>query len=312
MAVDLSLSWLGLEMESPLYNASGVMCRLREELDAVAASAAGALITKSCTLEAREGNPEPRYCSTPMGSINSMGLPNEGYRYYLDYAAQYDHAAGKPLFVSLSGMSLQDNLTMLQALADLDLPCLPEVNLSCPNVPGKPQLGYDFAATAAALSAISRSYARPFGVKLPPYFDVAHFSQMAEVLNGCDTLRFVTCINSIGNGLVVDLESESAVIRPKGGLGGLGGAYVLPTALANVREFSRLLVNKHVIGCGGIDSGAEAFMHILCGATAVQIGTCLHEEGVGAFARIQGELSAIMEAKGYRTLSEFRGKLKTL
>ncbi|WP_036666529.1 dihydroorotate oxidase [Paludibacterium yongneupense] len=312
MAVDLSLSWLGLEMESPLYNASGVMCRLREELDAVAASAAGALITKSCTLEAREGNPEPRYFSTPMGSINSMGLPNQGYPYYFQYAAEYDYSTGKPLFVSLSGMSLQDNLTMLQALDDLQLPCLPEVNLSCPNVPGKPQLGYDFAATAAALCAISRVYARPFGVKLPPYFDVAHFTQMAEVLNACENLRFVTCINSIGNGLVVDMDSESAVIKPKGGLGGLGGAYVLPTALANVREFSRLLDHKYVIGCGGIDSGAEAFMHILCGATAVQIGTCLHEEGVGAFSRIQSELSDIMEAKGYHALTDFRGKLKTL
>ena len=58
MAVDLSVSWLGVKMENPLYNASGVMCRSREELDAVAASAAGALVTKSCTLSPREGFPD--------------------------------------------------------------------------------------------------------------------------------------------------------------------------------------------------------------------------------------------------------------
>jgi dihydroorotate dehydrogenase (fumarate) len=32
---------------------------------------------------------------------------------------------------------------MLATLAEQDLPCIPEVNLSCPNLPGKPQLGYD-------------------------------------------------------------------------------------------------------------------------------------------------------------------------
>ena len=38
-------------------------------------------------------------------------------------------------------------------------------------------------------------------------------------------------------------------------------------------------------------------MHILAGATAVQVGTCLHEEGVSAFDRIEAELAAIMQAK---------------
>lgn len=310
MAVDLSLEWLGLAMASPLYNASGVMCRTCEELDAVAGSAAGALITKSCTLLPREGNPGPRYHATPFGSINSMGLPNEGYQYYFDYAQQFDYR--KPLFVSISGMSLEDNHQMLMDLRKLDLPCLPEINLSCPNLPGKPQLAYDFAATAEALVQISQVYPHSFGVKLPPYFDPVHFAQMAALLNRFDGLHFVTCINSVGNGLLVDLESESTLIRPKGGLGGLGGDYILPTALANVREFSRLMPETHIIGCGGVKSGAEAFMHLLCGATAVQIGTCLHEEGVAAFARIQNELVELMQRKGYQCLADFRGQLKTL
>jgi len=53
-------------------------------------------------------------------------------------------------------------------------------------------------------------------------------------------------------------------------------------------------------------------MHILAGATVVQIGTCLYEEGVGAFARIQEELTVLMRQKGYQRLDDFRGKLKTL
>ena len=48
-------------------------------------SAAGTFVTKTATLEFRQGNPEPRYQDVPLGSINSMGLPNNGLDYYLNY-----------------------------------------------------------------------------------------------------------------------------------------------------------------------------------------------------------------------------------
>ena len=65
----LSTSLLGTQFTNPLLNASGVWCRDKVELDALNASQAGSFVTKSCTLEPRTGNPEPRYFSTPMGSI---------------------------------------------------------------------------------------------------------------------------------------------------------------------------------------------------------------------------------------------------
>ena len=37
-------------------------------------------------MEPRQGNPEPRYGDLPNGSINSSGLPNQGFKYYLDWA----------------------------------------------------------------------------------------------------------------------------------------------------------------------------------------------------------------------------------
>lgn len=44
-----------------LMNAAGVHCMTKEELAEVEASAAGSFVTKTGTLEARPGNPEPRY-----------------------------------------------------------------------------------------------------------------------------------------------------------------------------------------------------------------------------------------------------------
>lgn len=307
----LSASLLGIDFANPLLNASGVYCRYTDELDALAASAAGSLVTKSCTLLAREGNPEPRYTATPLGSINSMGLPNEGYAYYFDYAARHDYAA-KPLLVSVAGLSLEDNLQMVTALRALPVPAILELNLSCPNVPGKPQIAYDFEAMDRMLAAVSEAYGRPFGVKMPPYFDIAHFDEAAAILNKYPLVAFVTCINSIGNALVIDVESESVVIKPKDGFGGIGGDYVLPTALANVNAFYRRCPQKQVIGCGGVKSGKEVFMHLLAGASLVQVGTALQEEGPGIFARLNAELTEILTAKGYTSLDQLRGKLKTL
>ncbi|WGL15043.1 dihydroorotate oxidase [Microbulbifer bruguierae] len=301
----------GCPLSSCLYNASGPLCTTAAELDAVGSSEAGAILSKSATLEKRQGNPSPRYFETTWGSINSMGLPNEGYRYYLDYAKRAA-TFNKPYFISVSGLGFEDNVAIIRALSGQEHVSAIELNLSCPNVPGKPQTGYDFEQSRVLLEMIFEHVTTPLGVKLPPYFDLPHFEMMAAVLRDFP-IAFVTCINSIGNGLVIDTDQESVVIKPKSGFGGIGGDFIKPTALANVRKFYTLLdKDVAIIGCGGIKSGMDVFEHILCGASAVQVGTQLMREGVGCFARIAAELREIMGGKGYRDIDSFKGKLKTL
>ena len=269
-----------------LMNAAGVYCMTKEELAEVEASAAGSFVTKTGTLEARPGNPEPRYVNVPLGSINSMGLPNNGFEV---------------------GLSPEETHTILKKVQKSDYEGLVELNLSCPNVPGKPQIAYDFETTTDILTEVFSYFTKPLGVKLPPYFDIVHFDQAAAVFNQFP-LVFVNCVNSIGNGLYI--EDESVVIKPKNGFGGIGGDYIKPTALANVHAFyQRLKPEIQIIGTGGVKSGRDAFEHILCGASMVQVGTALQKEGVTIFDRITKELKEIMAKKGYETLEDFRGKL---
>ena len=308
----LQTTFLDYTYENPLMNASGVHCMTVEELTALENSAAGAFITKSATLAPREGNPEPRYADVPLGSINSMGLPNNGVDYYLDYALKYQMNHEAPLFFSVAGTSVDENIALLQKIQDSDFQGVTELNLSCPNVPGKPQVAYDFPLTEKILTEVFQFFTKPLGVKLPPYFDMAHFDQMAEILNKFP-LIYVNSINSIGNGLYIDPESDQVVIRPKEGFGGIGGEYVKPTALANVRAFAtRLKPEIKIIGTGGILTGQDAYEHLLCGATMLQIGTQLQKEGPAIFERIAQELEAIMKKKGYQSIADFRGKVKTI
>lgn len=300
----------GLELDNLVMNASGPRCTTLAELEALGKSESGAIVTKSCTLEPREGNPSPRYVDVDLGSINSMGLPNLGYKKYIELLPKLKKFK-KPVIVSVSGLKLEDNLEIIKALNNTDVDAI-ELNLSCPNLVGKPQVGYDFEQTGVVLREVMKIRKKKLGVKLPPYFDFVHFEQMAAILNKYKP-DFVTCINSIGNGLIIDPDKEIALIKPKGGFGGIGGQYVKPTALANVRKFYELLDRKiDIIGVGGIYSGKDVFEFVLAGASAVQIGTVLMQENTKAFARIGKEFDAYCKKKGYKNISDFKGKLKAL
>jgi hypothetical protein len=128
-------------------------------------------------------------------------------------------------------------------------------------------------------------------------------------------IRFVVCCNSIPNGLFVDAQNECEAIAANHGLGGLSGGFIKHTALANVRMMHSALKacgrdDIDIVGVGGVACGRDAFELILCGATAVQVGTCHWTEGSKCFARIASELEAIMKVKGYHHIEDFRGKLK--
>eukprot|EP00435_Cladocopium_sp_Y103_P018545 s3166_g4.t1 len=117
--------------------------------------------------------------------------------------------------------------------------------------------------------------------------------------------------NTLGSALAVDIATETTVLHPKGGFGGLGGQLVQHLALGNVRHLrSRLDASIHVVGCGGVATGEDAFAHILCGATAVQVATQHRVEGPQCFERIASELRELMQRKGYTQLEDFRGKLR--
>lgn len=308
--MDLSITVAGVRFPTCFMNASGALCVTREELTALGRSRSGAIVTKSMTVEPRSGNPEPRYVGFPGGSINSMGLPNLGYHVYAELIPEL-RRFGKPVLASIAGLCEDDFLKIAEAI-NRAKPDLVEVNLSCPNIPGKPQIGYDPQDSERLLRLVRPLITMPMGVKLPPYFDPAHQVAMADIIRrtGVD---FLTLINSVGNGLVVDPERESVVIKPKGGFGGLGGLIIKPVALANVRAFWRLLEGRcPIIGTGGIVSGVDAFEHFLCGASAVQVGTALVDEGLGVFERLERELVVWLERKGYGSPGACRGRLKEL
>ena len=308
---DISTEIAGVKLETCVFNTAGPADVTLKELEIIGKSKSSAITMKSCTLEQRKGNPEPRYADLEFGSINSMGLPNLGYKAYIKFSKILKEKYKKPVVASISGMTLKDNIVIFKAFNNSPVDLI-EFNPGSPNTIGKPIVGYDFQEMDRLLDAVSRICRKPWGVKLPAYFDLVHYDQIAKVINKYP-VKFVTCINSVGNGLVIDPYKEKTVIKPKGGFGGIGGRYIKYTALANVRRFYELLGSKiQIIGVGGVYFGIDAFEFILAGASAVQIGTAFLQKGPGIFGYVQEELKSFIAKKGYKNLSDFQGKLITL
>ena len=122
-----------------ILNASGALCETRSQLLYLDKSNLGGIVAKTCTFESREGNPEPRYYSKGDVSINSMGLPNLGHEFYIKMSEKLT----KPYIVSISPMDLEKFKEMFDKASQCDEILAIEVNMSCPNIIGSAQIGYD-------------------------------------------------------------------------------------------------------------------------------------------------------------------------
>ncbi len=296
-----------------VMNASGPACTTLDDLERIAESDADYIVMKSCTLEPREGNPEPRYWSFSGGSINSMGLPNLWYEKYIEFSHILNDKYNKPVIASIVGMKPEDFPKIVEAFESRSACKALEINLSCPNVVGKAQIGYDWEDSRAILEKVCKLKKNTaFGIKLPPYFDFAHYEAMAKILIDFP-IDFITCVNSVGNTLILDPLTHRPVIKPKGGFGGLGGAIIKPIALANTRKFYELIGDRiQIVGCGGIVNGIDAYEYSLCGASAIQIATEYDREGNSIFGRVKKETQEYAIGQWWKNIDEAKGKLEVL
>ncbi|MBP7819257.1 dihydroorotate oxidase [Candidatus Gracilibacteria bacterium] len=305
---NLVMEIAGVEFKTPLINASGPKDESFLELETLGKSQSAAIMMKSCTVNPRTGNVEPRFWTNGETAIQCMGLPNLGYKAYGEFIAEL-RKFNKPIIASVSGESPEENAMMVKLFQEAGADLI-EVNLSCPNIPGRPQVAYDLEQTEANLKAITGLGSVPIGLKLPPFYSQVHIKEYAEVLLKSE-IRFISTINSIGNTLVIDPETERSVVKPNNGLGGLSGPFIKPVALSNVRMFYQAFRGEiQIFGVGGVSSGTDVLEFMLAGADAVQAGIVFWNEGPDCFARINKEFDELLDRKGYMAARDLVGKLR--
>ena len=107
--------------------------------------------------------------------------------------------------------------------------------------------------------------------------------------------------------MAVDLEQWKPALGNV--TGGLSGPAIKPMALKAVWDVSRS-VKVPVVGIGGIMTGLDAAEFMLCGASAVQVGTANFVDP-DAHAKILKEFKEYLNKKNIKNAKDLVGKLRT-
>jgi dihydroorotate dehydrogenase (NAD+) catalytic subunit len=287
------IAFCGIALAHPVVNGSGTF-------DALAARRAfgdalveqfpfSAFVSKTITLQPREGNPPPRLWEAPAGLINSIGLPNRGLDGYLEHDLPRLAELGVPLITNVMGSTASEVSRLVEAIDARDEVAAIELNVSCPNVETGLDIGADPASLAALVRAVRPLTRKPLIVKLTPNTaDVAAVALAAEA-EGADA---VSLINTL----------RASALAPGGGgrpwlggvTGGLSGPTIRSIALAQIAAVARR-VSMPIVGMGGVTQGAHALDLLDAGATLVAVGTESFRDPA-AGVRIARELKSLQIA----------------
>jgi dihydroorotate dehydrogenase (NAD+) catalytic subunit len=302
-AVDTRVDLGGIALRNPVLTASGTFGYGTEFAPFLDLTRIGGFVAKSLTLEPRFGNPPARIAEAPSGMLNAISLEN----------------VGVDVFVSEKLPTLPEGVTVVASLFETEIARYAEVakrlvgaphvaglevNASCPHVKsGGIEFGQRPELLRELVGAVRRATSMPLLVKLSP--NVTDIAEMARVCEG-EGADGISLINSV-QALEVDPETRKPLLSNV--LGGLSGPAIRPIALRMVWQASRA-VKIPVCGMGGIASAADAVKFLLCGATAVQVGTLNYLEP-GIAGEVADGLVAYAERHGIARLADLVGALET-
>ncbi len=292
-----------LRLKNPVMAASGTFGTEYGEL--IDINKLGAYITKTITLNARIGNPPPRVCETPSGMLNSIGLENGGLDDVIKNKIPGLKRLNIPLIVSIAGDDAAEFKELASTLSKIKKIAALEINLSCPNVKhGKRDflIAQDEEATYEIIEAVRRSTALTVIAKLSPNVTEIKIIAKAAEKAGADAVSLVNTLV----GMAVDINTKRPVLGNV--TGGLSGPAIKPVALRMVREVYNS-TGIPVVGIGGIMDYKDAVEFILCGASAVQVGTANFVNPT-ASTEIIGGIKSYMAKNGMKKIKELIGALK--
>jgi dihydroorotate dehydrogenase (fumarate) len=222
------------------------------------------------------------------GSLNTLGYSPIPLVKYLGFIKTISEeqpnqdASLKPFIISVTG-SIEEVVQCYKLICTdqrtVRMTLAMEVNLSCPNIPGKPPPAYNTSSLLAYLTVLKKEVARqlvtdgqhvPIGIKTPPYTYQDQYQQLINALlasaEGEPTdlpcpISFITATNTLGSSLLLsqgDGSTASSLMSPiksepneafrhtlnsatGAGIGGLAGAPLHPLALGNVYTIKKML-----------------------------------------------------------------------
>ena len=289
-----------LKLKNPVMVASGTFGNGEEYKDLVDLKNLGAIVSKTITLKARDGNPPPRIAETASGMLNSIGLENKGLKDFLDNKLPFMRRIGIPVIVSIAGQDADEFFKLAKALDKEGVSGI-ELNLSCPNL-NKKIFAHDPRLLVSVIKKARKATSKTLIAKLSPNVcDIAYFARVSKE-NGADAVALINTVI----GMAVDIKNK----RPMLGnvKGGLSGPAIKPIALRMVWEVY-LAVNIPIIGMGGIMDYKDALEFVICGASAISVGTA-NFVNPSAVSEIPYGIKEYMRQYKIENIKKLRGSLR--
>jgi len=301
--VDMRVELAGIGLRNPVLTASGTFGYGDEFAPFMDLREIGGFVAKSLTLQPRHGNPPPRIAETPSGMLNAISIENIGVEAFLNEALP-KLADEVVVIASCFGTSPEDYCELAARLSTSNRIAGIEINASCPHVKsGGIEFGQDPVLLDELIRAVRETTTLPLLAKLSP--NVSRIDEMAAVCEraGADAICLINAVQA----MEVDVEKRRPVLANV--LGGLSGPAIRPIALRMVWQASRA-VEIPVCGIGGISSAEDAIKFMLCGATAVQVGTANYTNPMIAREIVAG-MEAYAERHGFDRVAQLTGALET-
>ena len=302
---DLSTTLMGLKLSSPVIVGASTYSRETDNIKKAEDAGAGALVIHSLFQEQIELETEELDEALTAGAESFAEaltyfphMEHAGAREHIMWVEEARKRVGFPLIGSLNASSIGDWVGYAKLLQEAGCDAL-ELNLYSIEADPAETCGEIEDRALEIISTVTELVAIPIAVKLSPFYtSIANFVGKA-VDAGADAVvlfnRFYQpYINPDSEKLDVKLDlSRSEDAR-------------LP-----LRWIA--LLSDHIdadfVANTGIHTGADVVRQLLAGAKAAQCVSTLYAHGLDYIADMNREISDWMDAKGYRSIDDFRGKL---
>ena len=268
----------GVELASSVMNASGARSAERGEIYELCAVHGGAIVFKSCN---RAGLDTPE------------NLKNKGVEFFQEIATELT-ARNKKIIGSVVGAS-EDEFVDVARMLDRAGVSIVELNLADDYVTKSVAPFASFERLKSLIGRVRGETGCVLAVKVPARisFEPRAIADLFKSMR----IAIAVCANDLPKDLAIDIASGAVDGPPR----------ALSQAHAFFKESESLL---DVVAVGGINTGRDAYIALLTGAKAVQVGSALMKEGAGALGRIDRGLDALLGEHGHKSVSEIVGKVQ--
>lgn len=304
---DLSTTYLGLNLPSPIVAASSPLTADPEQVKQMEAAGIGAVVLPSLFEEqlmidrlgmTKWAKEDHSLLPGELRHFPDMDVHNKGVTRYLTLIHTLKGVVDVPIIASLNGHSLGGWVEYASLLTGAGADAL-ELNLY--DVPVRPYpAGADLIANYRSIvSAVAEKVSVPVAVKIGPFF--------ASIPNV--VMQFV---EAGAKGMVLfnrfyqpDIDLDTEKLNSKVSLSH-------PDELRLRLRWTGILYDRFdtdIAITGGVYTYEDVARSILVGAKVVTIASAVMTSGAGVVAEMNVGLSEWMDRKGYGQLKRFRGKL---